>query len=37
MVKKIAPEEKLVDLSDTISAPQKKINIVLNHNDVLTR
>lgn len=36
-VKKIEKEEKLVDLSDTISSPYKKIELILNHDDILVR
>ncbi|MDD2487624.1 MAG: efflux RND transporter permease subunit [Candidatus Gracilibacteria bacterium] len=36
-VRKIEKQEKLVDLSDTISSPYRKIGIKLNHDDILSR
>lgn len=36
-VRKIEKEEKLVDLSDTISSSYKKINIKLNHDEIKAR
>lgn len=37
VVKGIEKDDRLVDLSDTISTPQKRIDVRLSHDDVIAR